>query len=220
MGPASAPSKTLIPLEDSPVILRTLRRFEECAGVDDVVVMLREGEIGTVRDLLVGAGVTKVREILPGGRERQDSVRLGFSSATAAEAGIIVVHDAVRPFVTVDLIDRVIRAAHRDGAAVAAVRPKDTVKLESAGGLETPERGRCWLAQTPQGFRRDLFGEGLEKAMKEGFYGTDDVSLVERLGRNVTIVEGSYDNVKITTPGDIRVAELLAGREDADHGRS
>jgi len=220
MGAADARSKTLIPLGEVPVILRTLRRFEESAGVDDVVVTLREAEVGNVRDLIGGAGFTKVREVIPGGAERQDSVRLGFLSRTASAAGIIVVHDAVRPLVRVELIERVIRAAHREGAAVAAVRPKDTVKIESAGALDTPDRGRCWLAQTPQAFRRDLFAEGLEKAVKEGFRGTDDVSLVERLGRLVSIVEGSYDNVKITTPGDLAIAEFLLGRENTDHGQS
>jgi len=220
MGRGDARSKTLIPLRAVPVILRTLGRFEESAAVDDVVVTLREADIGSVRDLIAGAGFRKVREVIPGGAERQDSVRLGFASKTAAAAGIIVVHDAVRPLVTAGLIERVIRAAHREGAAVAAVRPKDTVKIELSGALETPDRGRCWLAQTPQAFRRDLFAEGLERAGKEGFHGTDDVSLVERLGRVVSIVEGSYNNVKITTPGDLAIAELLLGRENADHGQS
>jgi 2-C-methyl-D-erythritol 4-phosphate cytidylyltransferase len=219
MGTASATSKALIPLGGVPVIIRTLARFQESAGVDDVVITLRPPEIDDVRGLAAGAGITKVREIIAGGAERQESVRLGFSTGTARRAGLIVVHDAVRPLVTVDLIDRVIKAALMDGAAVAAVRPRDTVKIQEEQGLVTPDRTRCWLAQTPQAFRRDLFVRAIETARKDGFEGTDDVSLIERIGHPVSIVEGSYENLKITTRGDIRVAELLSGGGIQDHTR-
>jgi len=220
MGKMAARSKALIPLGGRPVILRTLERFQESEVVDDIVITLRPTEIEVVRTLVVDAGITKVREIIPGGDERQDSVQLGISTLTSQGAGIIVVHDAVRPFVTVELIERVIISAARDGASVAAVRPKDTVKIQADETLETPDRGRTWLAQTPQAFARHLICEALEMASKEGFLGTDDVSLVERLGWPVSIVEGTYQNLKITTSGDLRIGEFLIGLENEGHGQS
>ena len=127
MGTASGEiSKALLPLGGVPILLHTLRRFEESPDVDDIIIALRPADIPAVRTLVEGAGITKVREILRGGGERQDSVRLGFLSDAGKRAGIIVVHDAVRPFITIDLIARVIRAASATGAAVAAVRPRDT----------------------------------------------------------------------------------------------
>ena len=178
MGRTAAASKALLTLGGVPVVVRTLQPFEAAVEVDDIVLVLRPADIPVVRSLLEGAGINKVRELITGGAERQDSVRLGFSTRTAGAAGIVVVHDAVRPLVTAELIGRVIGSAARSGAAVAAVRPKDTVKIEKEGGFDTPDRARCWLAQTPQAFRRELFARAIRQAAGDGFLGTDDVTLV------------------------------------------
>jgi 2-C-methyl-D-erythritol 4-phosphate cytidylyltransferase len=153
----------------------------------------------------------KVRAVVPGGEERQDSVRLALASAVAGGAGIVMVHDGARPFVDGELIAKVAEAALASGAALAAVRPKDTVKIAgaAAGTITTPERASCWLAQTPQAFRTEVFVEAAERAFVDRFRGTDDVALVERLGVKVVIIEGSYRNIKITTPEDVEIAEIL-----------
>jgi 2-C-methyl-D-erythritol 4-phosphate cytidylyltransferase len=179
--------------------------------VDDVVLAVRTADLAAIGEIVECAGIAKVRAIVPGGEERQDSVRLALPSAVALGAGVVMVHDGARPFVDGGLIDRVAAAALASGAALAAVRPKDTVKIaaERGEGLSTPDRGTCWLAQTPQAFRTALFVEAVEKAAADRFRGTDDVGLVERLGGGVVIIEGSYRNIKITTPEDMEIAEIL-----------
>jgi 2-C-methyl-D-erythritol 4-phosphate cytidylyltransferase len=203
-------SKILIPLGGVPVLVRTLRNFERTMEVDDVVLALRPEDAGRTEELIASAGIRKVRRIVHGGAERQDSVRIGLGAASAAGADVVVVHDGARPFAGPGLIGRVAEAAHESGAAVAAVRPKDTVKTEGEPGLlETPDRARCWLAQTPQAFRTELLIRGMERAAADGFRGTDDAALVERLGARIVIIEGFYANIKITTPEDLQIAEIL-----------
>lgn len=204
-------SKLLAPLGGAPVLVRTLLAFERASSVDDVVVAVRPADQAAIEEMIAGAGVRKVRALVPGGPERQDSVRLALAPAVARGAGIVMVHDAARPFVDADLIARVAEAAFASGAALAAVRPKDTVKITGSGGetLSTPDRAACWLAQTPQAFRTGLFIDAVERAAADRFRATDDVALVERLGARVVIIEGSYRNIKITTPEDMEIAEIL-----------
>jgi 2-C-methyl-D-erythritol 4-phosphate cytidylyltransferase len=204
-------SKLLVPLGGVPVLVRTLLAFERAESVDDVVLAVRPADRDAIAGMVGRAGITKVRAIVTGGEERQDSVRLALPSAVTLGAGVVMVHDGARPFVDGRLIDGVAGAALASGAAFAAVRPKDTVKItgEHGEGLTTPERATCWLAQTPQAFRTGLFVEAVEKAAADRFRGTDDVALVERLGLSVVIIEGSYRNIKITTPEDMEIAEIL-----------
>jgi 2-C-methyl-D-erythritol 4-phosphate cytidylyltransferase len=206
-----AGSKLLAPLGGVPLLARTLLAFERAETVDDIVLVVRPGDQAAIEALVGNAGILKVRALIPGGEERQDSVRLALASATARNAGIVMVHDGARPFVDGGLIAKVAAAALASGAALAAVRPKDTVKLSGAGEgmLSTPDRAGCWLAQTPQAFRTGLLVEAMEKAVTDRFRGTDDASLVERLGRPIVIIEGSYRNIKITTPEDMEIAEIL-----------
>ncbi len=212
-------SKVLASLGGVPVLLRTLRKFEACALVDDIVIALRPGDQAAVEEMAAGDGLRKVRRIVPGGEERQDSVRLALAAAVGLGTGVVIVHDGARPFVTGDLISRVAEAAFASGSAVAAVRPKDTVKTEGGerGTITTPDRDRCWLAQTPQAFRTEILVEAMERAVGDGFRGTDDVSLVERLGGQVDIIEGSYGNIKITTPDDLDFAEFVLKRGEGGH---
>jgi len=203
-------SKLLARLGGVPVLARTLLAFEREPAVDDIVLAVRPGDQEAIEELIAGAGIRKVRALVPGGAERQDSVRLALASAAARGAGIVMVHDGARPFVEGELIANVAAAALASGAAIAAVRPKDTVKL--SGGdetLSTPDRASSWLAQTPQAFRTEILLEAMEKAARDQFLGTDDAALVERLGRRIVIIEGSYRNLKITTPEDMGIAEIL-----------
>ncbi len=212
-------SKVLMPLGGIPILLRTLRKFERSGVVDDIVLALRPGDQAVAEELIGGAGIGKVRKIVPGGEERQDSVRLALSAVVRKDTGVVVVHDGARPFVDGDIIGRVVEAAYSSGAAVTAVRPKDTVKMEEGAGgfLRTPDRNLCWLAQTPQAFRTEVLVGAMERAVSDGFRGTDDVSLVERLGAQVVIIEGSYRNIKITTPEDLEIAEFLLKSEEYGH---
>jgi 2-C-methyl-D-erythritol 4-phosphate cytidylyltransferase len=209
----AAVPKALLPLGGVPILVHTLRRVQQCSEVDDIVLVVRPGDHQEVENALSGEGPGRVRAILPGGAERQDSVRIGLAALLARGVGIVLVHDAVRPFVDAATIAAVIEAAYDHGAAVAAIRAKDTVKIiEREGGVpETPDRATCWLAQTPQGFRADLFSSAMEKATSEGVRCTDDAGLVERLGHKVIIVQGTERNLKVTTPEDLELAVFLLG---------
>jgi 2-C-methyl-D-erythritol 4-phosphate cytidylyltransferase len=155
-------------------------------------------------------GFAKVAEVVAGGAERQDSVRHGLLACAAAEADVVLIHDGVRPFFDPGRIDAVAATAARVGGCVVGVPAKDTVK-EVRDGLirRTPDRAGLWLAQTPQAFRFGVIRDAHEQAWREGFRGTDDASLVERLGQPVAMLEGSYRNIKITTPEDLVVAEAF-----------
>ena len=155
-----------------------------------------------------------MQQVVAGGEERQDSVRVGLA-AVGADAEIVLVHDAVRPFLTTDMIRRVVEAAGRHGAAIVAIPMRDTVKRVGNGGLiqETVDRAPLWLAQTPQAARRAVLQDAHRKAQQDGFRGTDEAQLVERIGHPVAIVEGSTENIKITRPEDLLIGEaILAGR--------
>lgn len=204
---ASVP-KALIPIGGTPIIVHTLWKFQNCGEVDDIVVVVRPGDHQETEAALAGTRLGKVRGLVPGGEQRQDSVRAGLAALMGRETGIVVVHDAVRPFVEQRIISGVIAAAHEHGAAVAAVRSKDTVKILAKAGSspETPDRDACWLAQTPQGFRRELLVRAYEAAGAEASLATDECSLIERIGAPVTLVPGEPGNFKITGPDDLERA--------------
>lgn len=203
MGGATA--KQFLELHGKPILVRTLQRFDSAPAVDEIVVAVGEGQTAAVEELVRLNALRKVRAVVPGGVQRQDSVRCALERITA---DIVLVHDAVRPFASHHLIAEVAAAAIRTGAAIAAVPPKETIKISDGSGavLSTPERSHVWVAQTPQGFATAVLIEAFQQARKDGFTGTDDASLVERLGVRVSIVEGSYDNIKITTPEDVDLA--------------
>ena len=161
-------------------------------------------------DILAPWNLKKVAGIIPGGKERQDSVRAGIE-ALDGDAELVIIHDAVRPFITAGLIENCIRAAEEEGAATVGVPVKDTVKEVGPDGriLRTCDRSLLWLTQTPQVFRRDIIENAHRAAVRDGFRGTDDTSLVERLGISVRMIRGDYENIKITTPEDLILAEAL-----------
>ncbi|MBI4161367.1 MAG: 2-C-methyl-D-erythritol 4-phosphate cytidylyltransferase [Acidobacteria bacterium] len=207
--------KQYLPLAGEPLLGHCLRRFDAHPGVEGIVVVV-DSEAEFVRHLGSSHPFAKIRAVVPGGPHRQDSVRRGLERVP--DQGVVLVHDAARPLVPAQVIAAVLEAAGSRGAAVPVLPVPDTPKLlDSAGGLErTLDRSRLVLAQTPQGFAAGLLRRGLQAAERDGFLGTDDAWLVERLGVEVTLVPGAAENLKVTTPGDLRRAgELLAGMASA-----
>ncbi|MDD5938366.1 MAG: 2-C-methyl-D-erythritol 4-phosphate cytidylyltransferase [Clostridiales bacterium] len=205
--------KILLPLGEQPVLLRTLRALELCPEIQEIIVVTREDLIVPVSQLCRDSGLEKVHKIVVGGETRSASVLRGIREADP-KAGLIAIHDAARPLVTGEVISRAIEAARSCGAAAPAVPVKDTVKRASNGVVEaTLDRSELFAVQTPQVFEHGLILGALEKAAADGAVLTDDCAAVERLGMTVRLTEGSYENIKLTTPEDIPAAEaILAGR--------
>lgn len=205
--------KQFAPLRGVPILIRTLNALAHNDLIQHLVVVVPPGEEAWVEDLARRFEIPRPIEFVGGGRERQESVYLGLMRAKAT-TDLIVIHDGVRPFLSPTLLEACVREAERWGAAVVAVPVKETIK-EVEGGfvLGTPERDKLWIAQTPQAFHYPLILEAHRLARAQGFLGTDDTSLVERLGAKVRIVPGSYENIKITTPEDLLLAERFIERE-------
>ena len=219
MGTASP--KQFMPLGGVPLLLHCLQVFERCESISQIILVVPKDERErTLAEVVERHGIKKVLKVVAGGVTRQESVYHGLKE-TDPETEIVVIHDAVRPFVTEDLIERSIGTARDFGGAIVAVRMKETVKQVGPDGhiLRTVDRSQLWLAQTPQTFRRALLMEGYRKAESDGFHATDEAVLLERLGHKIVVVPGRWDNIKITTPEDFQIAEaILAGRRDASQG--
>ena len=206
--------KQFLPLAGIPVLVHTLRAFQRSPIIDEIFLVVPEGDIPAVRrDVIEEHGLSKVTSVLAGGAERQDSVGNALMEVRE-DHGIVLVHDGVRPFVTGELIRRVVAAAGEHGAAAVGVPVRDTVKAVSAAGVvvKTVDREGLWLTQTPQAFRRQLICAAYEKAAQDGFSGTDDASLVERMGVSVRMILGDHDNIKITTPEDLALGAIIIRR--------
>lgn len=202
--------KQYLTLGGAPLIVHTVRALAR--SVEGVVVVAPAGRIEATRRLLARHRVPRVLAVVAGGAERQDSVWRGLGTLPEG-ARWVIVHDAVRPFVTPDLIRRVLAAAVAHGAAICGIQVRDTVKRVKEGlAQSTLDRDGLWLAQTPQAFRRELLWEAHDKARRDGYTGTDDAALVERLGVAVAVVAGSPQNVKITTREDLASARRRVGR--------
>ena len=199
--------KVMAPLRGEPVILRTVRAFQETDAIREIVIVTREDLIMPVSDLC--AGLDKVKAVVVGGGSRQESVWLGLN-ALSKGMELAAIQDGARPLVPPALIDRTVRAAHSYGAAAPAIPVKDTIKVEKSGLIEsTPDRSTLRAVQTPQVFDFDLLRGALQKARNDGAEVTDDCSAVERLGMKIRLVEGEERNLKVTTPLDLKIAELL-----------
>jgi 2-C-methyl-D-erythritol 4-phosphate cytidylyltransferase len=196
-----------------PIIAVAVRAFERVRQVSQIIVVVPQGYAAYTHRLLQRAGCVRVTAVIEGGKERQDSVRAGLAMITG-DPEIVLIHDAVRPFISRRVIEEVIRESVKHGAAVVGVRVKDTIKREGREGFyqDTLPRHLLWAVQTPQGFRRHLIIEAHARAAKAGFVGTDDAMLVERMRRPVRIVEGDYGNVKITTREDLLSARSRVSR--------
>ncbi len=205
----SAEKKQYILLRGRPIISYTLDVFEASPRVDGVVLVVPPGEVEICRGIVETFGFKKVEAIVEGGKERQDSVRKGLEMVEGY--GLVLIHDGVRPFVELRMIEEVIEAASKWGAAITGIPVRDTVKRVTQEGMveETIDREGLWLVQTPQAFKRDLIEEAHRRALEEGVYCTDDGALVERLGMPVVVVAGSWRNIKITTKDDLGLAEAI-----------
>lgn len=211
-------NKIFLPLRGIPAIIRSIAPFTGlCAGA---VVVAAENEINDMRTLLSRYGMDRfVKAIVPGGRERQYSVWNGLK-ALPEDAECVLIHDGARSLVTEDIIQRAMASVEQHGSGIAAVPVVDTIKHATEDGLvvDTPERASLYAVQTPQAFRMELILQAHLKAQEDGFLGTDDASLLEHAGMPVYLSEGSRENLKLTTPIDLELADLIlsdrAERED------
>ena len=202
-------NKVFCALAGKPILAHTISVFESCEAIGEIIVVVGERELGAAGELIGRFGFAKVRAIVAGGPERQDSVARGLEKVTGE---IVAIHDAARPLITPEIIERSIEEARRSGACIAAVPVIDTIKSASAGVVEdTVDRSNLYSVQTPQTFRTDLIRSAYQRAFADAFYATDDAALVERMGGKVTIVPGSYDNIKITTASDLELASAKLG---------
>ena len=201
-------NKNFLKLADEPILLRTLKTFSQVERVNFLIVIVAAHEVETVEKLLRGTEGLKNFAVTVGGSERQYSIANGLK-LLPDDAEIILVHDAARPLISTRTICDVIDAAKIFGGAIAAVPSKDTIKIVDAEGFvkHTPPRSELVAVQTPQGFRREILLQAYDKAAEENFLGTDDSSLVERLGTKIKIVTSDYRNIKVTTPEDLTIAE-------------
>ncbi len=241
-GKKPSASKQFTELGGTPILIHTLRKFAASPAVSEIFVALRKNEISGFRALLekearaaelrstrtaeggrphMDSGpievLQKTVQLVEGGEHRQQSVANAMAAVSAAPDDIVLIHDAVRPFVTEEIIQNVILEAQKYGAAIAGLPAVDTVKqvertAEGAVITATVPRERVVLAQTPQGFRYSVLRKAFDEATADGFLGTDEASLVERSGHEVAVVMGSPRNIKITTPGDLELAEFFLKR--------
>ncbi len=203
--------KVMAPLGGEPMIVHTVRAFQNCDAIREIVIVTREDLLVPIMDLC--HDFAKVQAVIVGGDSRQASVARGIR-ALSEKAKLVAVQDGARPLITCQVIDRTVRAAHTFGAAAPAVPVKDTIKVVTGGVVnKTPDRSALRAVQTPQVFDLDLLKAALEKAEKDGAAITDDCSAVERLGMSVKIVEGDERNIKVTTPLDLKIAMLLLEEE-------
>lgn len=213
----TAASKQFAEVGGTPILIHTLRKFEDVSEISEIVLALRADD-AAFHARLQKEGLRKKITLVEGGENRQQSVANGLAKIAAAPDDLVLVHDAVRPFVDAEIIGSVILAAARHGAAIAGLPAVDTVKqvdrtADGAIVVSTIPRARVVLAQTPQGFRYDVLKKAFDEAQSDGFHGTDEASLVERTGHEVAVVMGSAQNIKITTPADLELAEFFLAQE-------
>mgnify|MGYP001299844092 CR=1 FL=1 len=204
-------NKLLMELRGLPVIIHTLKVFESDPWCEGIILVAKQQEKDIFLTLVKQYGITKVQSITTGGRERQHSVQKGLKMLK--NCNVVLVHDGARPFITIKVIHKLVDQLTEFPAAIAAVPVKDTIK-KGTGGLvtETIDRSSLWSVQTPQAFRVPVLLKAHDAAERDSFLGTDDSSLVERLGFPVQIVEGDYDNIKLTTPEDLLFAEAILNK--------
>jgi len=203
--------KQFYSLAEKPILAHTLDKFEASPLIRSILLVVSQEDMDyCLKEIIEKYLYKKISQIIPGGKRRQESVKNGIDALTK-DVEIVVIHDGVRPFVTREMVEESIRSAIRFGAVVFAMPVKETIKIAQPDGtvLKTLDRESLWQVQTPQTFQVNLIKEAYHKAKEDGFIGTDDASLVERLGVKVHILPGSYTNIKITTPEDLILANLF-----------
>lgn len=204
-------SKQFLEFEGRPILAYTLKKFQDCKEIDEIIVVTNEENIDYCKLNIVDKySFDKVKDIVPGGSERQFSVCNGIRKVNKS-SDIVLIHDGVRPFVKIENILDTIKGAIDNRACILGVKAKDTIKITNKNNIiiNTPNRDDLWHIQTPQAFEYKLIKESYESALKDGIYVTDDAMIVERLGIDVMIAEGSYDNIKITTMEDLILCNAL-----------
>jgi 2-C-methyl-D-erythritol 4-phosphate cytidylyltransferase len=213
-------AKQFMDLDGRPLLAVTLDRFELSPEIDGIVLVVPSGKMDYCRDEIVKPyGFAKVVKVVAGGERRQDSVKLGLE-ATEGRYPVVLIHDGVRPLVSPDLISRIVREMNRYRAVIPALAAKETIKEADRAGLvvKTHDRSALWLVQTPQAFRYEDILEAHRRAFRENWEEmTDDALLMERMGVPVKILEGSEENIKITTPRDLELARFLLSGKNFHH---
>ena len=199
--------KIMEPLDGQPLVMHSVRTFQDCDAIKEIVVVTRQDLVLPIMSLC--ADLPKVKAVVAGGKDRPESVSAGLN-ALSDKVKLAAIHDGARPLITWQVIDRAVRAANTYGAAAPAIPVKDTIKVAMGGVVkETPERKHLFAVQTPQVFDLALLRGALKKAKDDGAEITDDCSAVERMGMSVKLVEGDERNLKVTTPIDLKVAKLF-----------
>jgi 2-C-methyl-D-erythritol 4-phosphate cytidylyltransferase len=206
--------KTYLQLAGKPILIHTLEIFEKVPEVNEVLVVVHPEDLEFCQEEVIDPyPLKKVLRLVPGGKERQDSVyhALKVLKKEAADLDVILVHDGVRPLVEPAQVRKVVAAARRHGGAILGIPCQDTLKRVNSKGavVNTVDREDIWQVQTPQAFQAALLWRAYQEAMERGFYGTDEASLVEALGETVVVVPGTCLNLKITTPDDLKMAEAI-----------
>jgi len=204
-------------LRGQPILQYTLQRFQESGLIDSLILVVPEKELENTRAEWLGKPPL-VQQVVVGGEKRQDSVFNGYQ-ALAKDTDIVLVHDGVRPFLSQGMIQETIHCAEKFGAAITAIPVNDTLKQVDSSGLvqRTVDRDGLWRVQTPQAFRYDLLGEAFCKAQRDSFYGTDEGALIEYLGQEVRVLDGSEWNLKITRPEDLVLGESIVEKMFPEH---
>jgi 2-C-methyl-D-erythritol 4-phosphate cytidylyltransferase len=205
--------KQFVEIKKKPVLAYTVEKFENCELIDEIILVVPEDYMSFCSYNIVDVGdFKKVKRILSGGKERQDSVYKGLLTLPK-DTDIVLIHDGVRPFISTEKIGKSIEMCKKEKAVILALPVNDTVKrVDEEYVVTTLDREKLWIAQTPQTFEYRLILEAYKKAIEDGFTGTDDSSLVERLGFKVKVLEGDFQNIKITTPEDLTFAKGILER--------
>ena len=208
-------NKILLELEGEAILIQTLKKFAEIDRITNLIIAVSKEEIPIIKNLLESKNFSKPIQIVEGGSERQFSIYNAIKKVPS-ESEIVLIHDAARPLISVEIIDRVIDSAIEFGGSIAAVPEKNTIKIATSDQFvdKTLPRNLLWEIQTPQAFRREIIEKAYESAISDKFLGTDDSSLVERIGYPVKIVESESSNIKITTPDDLLFAKEFIRRRD------
>ncbi len=205
-------AKQFVELEGRPLIVTTLQKFQVCSAIDGIIVVVPPNDVNYCQGEIVKRyNLTKVEKVIAGGKRRQDSVRLGVE-ASGGDYGLVLIHDGVRPLITPELIERIVAAAHEHRAVITGMPAKETVKGVDKNGcvVKTYDRQQVWLVQTPQAFRYDDILMAHQKAVQKNWEeATDDALLMEKVGIPVKVIEGSEDNIKVTTPHDLELTRFL-----------
>jgi 2-C-methyl-D-erythritol 4-phosphate cytidylyltransferase len=215
---ARGTNKVFISLNNRPLITHTLDVFEACPDIDDIIVVVGKEDIQQMRSIIDTYRYRKIKDVVQGGTERQHSIANALKKIPA-DAQLVLIHDGARPLITEEVIHRVLLASQKTGAAIVAVPVKDTIKTVNIEGfvVETLDRTTLWAVQTPQAFNRDIIEQAYRLAEEEGFIATDDAGLVERTGIKIGLIMGDYNNLKVTTPEDLIVAEaIIRGRKQCE----